>query len=48
MGNERLLEFIEANLPNQGDMESDEVILERQAKAVEAFLKNSPDFWSLT
>lgn len=27
MQNEQLLDFMEANLPNQGEMETDEVIL---------------------
>lgn len=45
--NTQLLEFMEAYLPNQGEVESDEKILERQAQAIEAFSQNSPDFWSL-
>lgn len=47
MENTTLLEFMEAHLPNQGEEESDETILERQAYAIEAFSKNPPAFWSL-
>ena len=47
MENEQLLEFMEANMPNQGEVEDDEEILARQAQAVEAFSTNSADFWSL-
>lgn len=47
MENEQLLEFMEANMPNQGEVEADEAILERQAQAVEAFSTNPADFWSL-
>lgn len=44
--NEQLMEFMEAGLPNQGKVESEDTILERQRQAVEAFSKNSKDFWS--
>lgn len=47
MENEQLLECMEANMPNQGEVEADDVILARQAQAVEAFSTNPAVFWSL-
>lgn len=44
--NEELMEFMEAGLPNHGEVEDDEVILARQQQAIAAFSEMPDSFWS--
>lgn len=45
-GNERLLKFMSVRLTNKGREESDDVILDRQREAIEAFGMLPESFWS--
>ncbi|MBQ4566631.1 MAG: hypothetical protein IJA79_00720 [Desulfovibrio sp.] len=43
--NERLVEFMESGIHNSGDVEPDNVILDRQIQAIEAFSQLPESFW---